>query len=56
MKVTTRMDSYSKSTYKKGELNGPFEIYYENGQLSEKCTYKNGFKKDLMKVTTRMDS
>lgn len=24
------------------QLDGPFEEYYENGQLKEKCTYKDG--------------
>lgn len=29
------------------QLDGPFEEYYENGQLKEKCTYKDGLQDGL---------
>ena len=31
-----------KSTYKNGELDGPFESYYKNGQLAVNSNYKYG--------------
>ncbi|MFP2995933.1 hypothetical protein ABN763_08480 [Spongiivirga sp. MCCC 1A20706] len=34
----------SKEVYSKGVLNGDFEVYYDNGQLSESFTYDNGLK------------
>ena len=30
-----------KINYKDGELNGPYEVYYENGQLKEKGNFKD---------------
>ena len=30
------------SSLKDGEYDGPFELYHENGQLSDKGTYKDG--------------
>ena len=29
-------------TYKKGKLHGPYEWFYENGQLKHRRNYKNG--------------
>ena len=31
-----------KSTIKNGKLEGPFEVYYENGQLESKRIWKDG--------------
>ncbi|MDC6461128.1 toxin-antitoxin system YwqK family antitoxin [Gammaproteobacteria bacterium] len=31
-----------KINYKDGELNGPYEVYYENGQLKEKGNHQDG--------------
>ena len=33
-----------KGTYKDGELDGPTENYYDNGQLSSKGAFKDGEK------------
>ena len=30
------------STDENGNQQGPYEEYYDNGQLKEKCTYKDG--------------
>ena len=31
-----------RGTYKNGEIDGPVEIYLDNGRLWEKTTYKDG--------------
>ena len=31
-----------KILFKEGKMNGPYETYYENGQLNEKLTFKEG--------------
>jgi len=31
-----------EGTYKDGKEDGPFKIYYENGQLQLEVTYKDG--------------
>ena len=31
-----------QSTFRRGTKHGPFNWYYENGQLSQKGTYKDG--------------
>ena len=31
-------------TYKDGKLDGPSEVYYDDGQLGSKGTYKDGEK------------
>jgi antitoxin component YwqK of YwqJK toxin-antitoxin module len=36
MKVLREWTVKKKCTYKKGEPNGPYESYYENGQLNLK--------------------
>jgi hypothetical protein len=32
----------AQSTFRRGTRHGPFNWYYENGQLSQKGTYKDG--------------
>jgi len=36
-------------TYKNGEYDGPYEKYYEDGQLSVKITWKDGERDGLYK-------
>ena len=40
-----------KETYKDGKEDGPYEWYYENGQLSEKGTYNEGEEDEKVKYT-----
>ena len=43
----------SELVYLEGEENGPFQIWYDNGQLMRKEHFVNGKRKGLMQLFDR---